>query len=170
MSHGSKTDSPSSYKPEISPDSMMGDFRGKPIVAILIFTVVIHAVFIGVFSIGYLKRSLLGEDTSSMTEDERMDIAVREGTAALRKIAERHDVSVQDLSDRFSDGKPKTIAPPADTAAAPGESASGAATPPADAGEEPDSEIERELLKKEEGPAQPALDGGLEDEDDLFAQ
>ena len=109
--------SPAHTQP-VSPDTLMSDFRGKPIVAIVIFTLIAHGLFIGVFSLGYLRDQVLGEDTSSLSEDERMDIALDEGTKALREIAERHNLSVQDLSNRSAKAR--------DTRARPGSAISSA--------------------------------------------
>ena len=151
---------------EVSPDSLMGDFRGRPFVAILAFTVIVHAVLIGVFSFGYLKNQVLGEDTSSLSEEERMDIAVREATSSLRDIAERHGVSPQDLSDRFSAGglttNSNSTSPP-DTAGEQDAPADGDDTTP----EGPQSAIEKELQETKDGPELPDLPS-IEDEDDLF--
>lgn len=144
---------------DVSPDALMQDFRGRPLVTILIVTLIVHALFIGVFSFGYLKGQILGEDTSSMTEGERMEIAVREGTIALREIAERYELSVQDLSSQFSGGSARPAARVDD---AQREDAASSA-PNTDAPDEPASDIERTLQETEVGPEDPEL------EDDLFA-
>lgn len=151
----------SGYASEVTPESMMSDFRGRPIIGILGVTVIVHVILVGVFSVGYLKNELLGEDTSSLSEEERMDVAVREATASLREIAERHGVSPQDLTKQFADGKARDSATPTNPEMPPG---SPTATTPDT--ETPKSAIEKELDKVEKGPElPPALP---KDEDDLF--
>lgn len=152
---------------EVSPDSLMSDFRGRPIVAILAVTLVVHSVLVGVFSIGYLKNHFLGEDTSGMSKEERLDIAVREATTSLRKIAERHGLSPQELSSRFAADDARSIPTAGQPAAAPGSQPTGPIgqnTPPE--AEEPESAIEKTLQEKAVGPELPDL--VPEDEDDLF--
>jgi len=154
------------YPDDVSPDSMMSDFRGRPIVAILAFTLVVHVVLVGVFSTGYLKNQLLGKDTSAMSEEERLDIAVREATTSLREIAERHGLSPQELSERFANGNSQPT-----KAATPQQANPGAQdTPPASddpTPQEPKSAIEKELQKKADGPDLPDLTP-IEEEEDLF--
>jgi hypothetical protein len=141
---------------DVSPDSLMSDFRGRPMAGILIFTVLVHVVLMGVFSIRYLKSEFLGEDTSSLTEEERIQEAVKDARKSLKDIAERHGVSPLDLSERFAnvDSKPSTptVGQPEDpkepgTPTVPGD------TPP----EDPKSAIETELQKKADGPDLPPL-------------
>ena len=127
---------------------------------------IFHVVLIGVFSFGYLKNELLGKDTSSLSEEERMEVAVREATSSLRKIAERHGVSPQDLSERFTAGgatpKPRPASQPAtaEEQVTPDDSEE---SPP----DEPQSAIEKELQAREAGPELPDLPS-IDDEDDLF--
>lgn len=159
---------PTSGDPDaVSPDELMDDFRGRPIAKIVVVTLIAHVLVVGAFSIGYLKDQLLGVDTSQLSEEERLDIAVREGTTALREIADRHNVNVQDLSSRFAGGarKPATP-PPADDPAQP----DAPAPPPVDpdAPNKPDSAIEQQLKETADGPAKPDL-APLEEDDDLFA-
>ena len=40
----------------VSPDALMGDFRGKRLVVIIAFTVLVHAVLIVATSFSYLKK------------------------------------------------------------------------------------------------------------------
>lgn len=154
---------------DVTPDALLKDFRGKPLSRIILFTVMAHVVFIGLFSIGYLSRQLLAQDTSALTDSERMDQAVREGTTALREIADRHNVSVQELSRQFAGGTPKTAAPapaePESPQAAPPPSTQ--ETPQAPAPAEPASQIEQTLREQRTGPAVPDL--SADEDDDLFA-
>jgi len=156
---------------QVSPDALMNSFRGKSLISIVVFTLLAHAAFIGVFSVGYLKDQVFGEDTSSLSESERLDIAVREGTVALREIAERHDVRVQDLSERFNGGSRPSAPVDAETdgAAEPDAETEPAPTddPGADTPDEPLSDIEQTLRQEEAGPAVPEF--SADEEDDLFA-
>jgi hypothetical protein len=152
------------YSDEVTPDSMMNDFRGRPVVGILSFTVIVHVVLISVFSFGYMKNELFGEDTSSMSEDERLKVAVQEATTSLREIAERHGLSPQDLTTQFAgrDARPVTSPPAIEPSES--ETPGGAASPDA-----PQSAIEKELNTKGSGPILPDLPPDLPtEEDDLF--
>ncbi|MBT3201813.1 MAG: hypothetical protein HN350_18075 [Phycisphaerales bacterium] len=148
------------YPDDTSPDSLMGDFRGRPIIKILILTLLVHAVLIGVFSIGYLKEQLLGEDTSEMSKEQRIEVAVREATRELKKIADRHEMSVQELSDQFASGKPRPVTPP--TTRKPVEPT----TQPGGDPTKPESAIEKTLKTKTDGPDLPDL--APKEDDDLF--
>ena len=166
MSDDQKT-ATSEYADDVTPESMMSDFRGRPVVRILSLTVVVHVVLVGVFSLGYLKRELLGEDTSGKSEEERLKIAVQEAKSSLLEIAERHGLSAQDLTDQFAAAK----APPASSAAGESAGPSGPeATSPTTSGpDEPESAIERELNTTTDGPDLPELPPDLPaEEDDLF--
>lgn len=149
----------------VNPDDLMSDFKGKPLLRVLFAVFVLHAVVIGVFSFNYLQEQVLGEQDPGLSDAERMDLAVREVSAAIRDIADKHGVNKQDLAGRFESGPlraaARTDAPPADRA-----SDESAATEDEDT---PDSEIEQELDREAAGPQVPDLSGGLEEEDDLFA-
>ncbi|MBI1337217.1 MAG: hypothetical protein GC164_09680 [Phycisphaera sp.] len=159
---------------QVSPDSLLNDFHGKPLFRVILFTVVVHVLFIGVFSVGYIKEQVFGSSTASMNREQKLDSAVKEGTAALREIAQRYDLNPEDLSGQFG-GRTQSISTP-DTSNTPS-NPQDAATPP-DTGstqqaapeqpttEQPTSEIEKTLQHKEPGPEVPKLPS---DEDDLFA-
>lgn len=156
------------YSDAVTPESMMSDFRGRPVVGILSFTVIVHAVLVSIFSIGYLKSELLGEDTSSLSEEERLEVAVREATTSLREIAERHGLSAQDLTSQFAGGESRTATsttgPPSVVSAEP--EAPNGTTPDAGA---PESAIEKELNTTADGPDLPELPPDLPaEEDELF--
>ena len=158
---------------EVSPDSLMNDFRGGSLFGVIVFTALVHVVLIGVFSIGYLRNELLGQDTKSLTEAERLDIAEQEAIKALGEIAKRHDVPEKDLSDRFA-GKGKRSDTPTSSEPVlpkgnplPNENPLGNEPDPTANEQEPGSDIERELQKKADGPNLPELPS-LDDEDDLF--
>lgn len=147
------------YTDDVVPDSLMDDFRGRPILTLLVFTVVIHVVIVAVSSLPYLKNQLFGADNSALSHEERLDLAVKEATASLRAVAREYDVKPQDLSNRFASG---ANAATSSTSVEPGEPANVQAT----ALTESSSAIEKKTNQKSVGPDQPAL--APEDEDDLF--
>ena len=159
----------------VSPDALMSDFRGRPILTIVVFTILIHAVVIGGFSFAYLKDTVFGKDTSGLSEQERLNQAYKEATQELPKIAEKYNVSAQALTDRLSNGdgvvevdasgveskssSPKNATQPTEDQSLPSTDSSN-----------PKSAIEAELEKQESGPAIPDLPDGLPLEDDLFGE
>jgi hypothetical protein len=147
-------------KEETTPDQLMKHFQGSSLKSIIIFTLIIHAVLLGGSSFPYLYRTIVGEDTSELSEKDRKDAAMREATAALREIAEQHGLKPQDLSNQLAGNAPKAPkAPKIETAKKTPES-----TPSAEP-EKPQSAIEKEINKKASGPTVPSP---VEDEDDLF--
>lgn len=172
-------DNPSEFEMDspgvVAIDEMMNDYQGRPVARIVLFTIIVHVAFIGGLSIGYIKDLVLGENTTELTPDQRLDNAVRESTIALRAIAEKHHVRVQELSERFASGgsTPAAAAPapagdgdspaPAD-GATPEDGANPAGDNPTDDGNK--SDIERTLEKATPGPAMPDL--SADEEDSLF--
>ena len=155
---------------EISPDALMSDFRGRPVMSILTFTVIAHLLFIGFFSLGYLRNQVFGESNSSLSEEERLDQAMEEATRSLRKIAERHGIQPQDLSEQFanrSSGSSKSSPPGKKPPISPETATQPVAQPRETSMDSSDSAIEKELKKKAKGPDLPSLNP-IEDEDDLF--
>jgi hypothetical protein len=145
---------------QTTPDQLMKAFEGRSLKSIIIFTVVIHVILVIGTSVPYLLGAVTGgEDSSEKPEQERLEIAAKEATAAMREIAERYDLKPQDLSNRFSNGAPKApAATPKEAAPTPTPEA-----PPADVTKEPESLIEQEIKKVEEGPSLPPVE-----DDDLF--
>ena len=144
---------------ETTPDQLMRAFEGRSLKSIILFTIVVHAVLLIGTSVPYLFGAVTGEDNSAKPEEERLEIAAKEATAAIREIAERYDLKPQELSSRFSDGAPQA------PAATP-EKTDSASTPEdtsADAAEEPESLIEQEVKKVEAGPELPPVE-----DEDLF--
>ena len=139
---------------EISPDELMENFRGRSLKSIILFTVVIHAILLLGTSIPFLKKSIMGRDTSGLSEQERMELAMKEATQSLRDIAEEHGLNVQDISGNFTDGSPKRA-----SQKAPEAPASDPKVP------EPESSIQKELKVKSDGPDVPKVE---DDEEDLF--
>ena len=159
---------------EISPDSLLNDFRGRPVVSIAVFTIIVHAILVGVFSIGYLKASVLGDSTEGLSEEERMDVAVREATKSLREIAERHGMNPQEFSSHFAEKdsistSPSTTSEPiSETASTPSAEPVPGQPGATDATDDkPKSAIEQKLEEKAAGPELPDLNA-IEEEDDLF--
>lgn len=151
----------------ISPDSMMGDFKGKPLLKILGFVLILHVVVIGVLSIGFLSEQVLGESSEDLTDDQRMDQAVREVTEAVREIAEKYEVNKQDLASRFGDDSPRPAAAPAEGSAESDEPAAPAdGTQPDEAGSEYEEGLEQQLPP----PADPELGGNIDEEEDIFPE
>lgn len=147
---------------EVTPDALMGHFKGKGVVSILIFTVVVHVVLIIGTSVPYLGRSLFGADNSKISEEERIKSAVEDATAALRKIADKHDLNPQDISSQFGGGSRTAKAAAAPAAAPDDKKLTG------DAEKDPErekSEYEKNLEKKVDGPKVPTFD---DDKDDIF--
>lgn len=144
---------------EISPDELMESFKGRGIKTIILFTVVIHAVLLLGTSIPFLKKAVTGKDTSELSEQERMELAMKEATDSLRDIAEEHGLNVQDISNNFSDKKSSggAQAPEVKTPKTPGETLQGETS-------DPKSDIEKDLKIKKDGPETPKVD----EEEDLF--
>jgi hypothetical protein len=85
---------------------------------------------------------------------------VKEATISLREIAEKHELSPQDLSARFTSGaKPPTSTTTPKSVDPASDAKSGTL-------EEPSSAIEQKINEKAAGPDLPDL--VPEDEDDLF--
>jgi hypothetical protein len=159
-----------------SPADLLSNFHGRSLKSIILFTLVVHAVLLLGTGGPYLWRSLFGPDSSKMSESERMDLAFKEASASMRRIAEEHGLKPQDLGNRFSNpvaapapapaAVTATPAAPAaaetkvDTAPAPAPEAA-TTTPPEP--EAPKSAIEQELKKAVPGPAVPAIE-----DEDLF--
>ena len=136
---------------QTTPDELMESFKGRSLKSIVVFTVIVHAVILVGTSIPFLWKAVAGEDTSRLSEEERIEAAVREATVSLREIAEEHGLKAQDLSNQFAGGRakaPKTTAP----------------TPTTTEPDKPENEIEKEINKVEVGPSVPPV----EEEEDLF--
>ncbi len=91
---------------DTTPADLLESFKGRSLKSIVIFTVAVHIVVLVGTSASYLFKSG-GEDTSKLSEEARMKVAVGEATTSLREIAEKHGLKAQDLGSRFANGKPK---------------------------------------------------------------
>jgi hypothetical protein len=121
--------------------------------------VVIHAVLLLGTSIPFLMKAVTGKDTSGLSEQERMELAMKDATESLREIAEEHGLNVQDISNNFSDGSSKASTKPEAKEPDSPESKIGAGDP------DPQSTIEKDLKVKKDGPEVPKV---VDDEEDLF--
>lgn len=149
---------------ETTPGDLLANFNGRSLKSIIIFTIFAHAVLLLATSGSFLWNKVAGADSSKLSESERVDLAYKETTVAMRRIAEQHGIKPQDLGSRFTAptaaAKPKSDAPPADPKAdAAPKTAPVSVQPPAP--EKPESTIEKELKKAEPGPTVP----GAGDED-----
>ena len=144
---------------ETTPDQLMKSFEGRSLKSIILFTIVIHAVLLVGTSVPYLWGAIAGEDTTEQSEEDRLQAAAKEATTAIREIAERYDLKAQDLSSRFTDGAPKApVAAAPDTSPEPTPEVSSTDEP-----KEPESIIEQEIQKVEDGPELPPVE-----DEDLF--
>ena len=66
-----------------------------------IVALVVHAIVIVATSIPWLRETFLGSATAGMTDEQKLEAAVREATTSLQAIAKEHGVSPQDLGSRF---------------------------------------------------------------------
>lgn len=145
---------------EGTPESLMEHFQGPGLAKMVLVTLAVHLVLIGGTSVPYLKTELLGEDVSKLSKEKRIEKAVADATASLRKIAAANGLNPQEISDTFSPGAsraaksastatmPKPAVVPAPEKAAP-------TNEPAKAPAAPESQIEKELKKTVEGPKAP---------------
>lgn len=131
----------------------MEPFQGRSLKSIIVFTVIVHLVVVVGASVPYLMRSVSGGEKVEGSEKERVEVAVREATASIREIAEKHGLKPQDLGEQFAGGAPKA---PVEEAPAKEE---------APEPEEPKSAIEKELDVKEAVPELPSLG---DEKEDLF--
>lgn len=146
---------------EATPDSLMEQFKGRGLKPILMFTLVVHVVVILGSSIPFFVRKAFARDSSKRTEAERVESAVEDATAALRKIAKKHGLNPQDISDQFSGAKrarPDAGGETPETEPVPGDE-------PEAVPERGKSAYETNLESKAEGPAMPTF---KEEKDDIF--
>ncbi|MDT8390930.1 MAG: hypothetical protein RRC34_10525 [Lentisphaeria bacterium] len=154
---------------DTTPDAMMDAFKGRGLKSIILFTVIIHVIVLGGTSIPYVLREL--KDTTELSEEERVKLAIEEATPILREIADKYGLNPQQLSSQFAGGgsraaklaeqTPEPVETPGETTPAPGTDDTNA--PDSDP-ERPKSALEKELDVKLDGPKQPSL----EDEKDIF--
>ena len=149
---------------ETTPDELMEDFRGRSLKTIIVFTIAIHAVLLLGTSVPFLVKSVMGKDTSAMSEEERMEQAVKEATESLREIADQHGLNPRDISSQFAGGAPRPPGPATGTPKDPAPTPTPSPDPTAEPGD-PKSTVEKELDVKADGPKVPTPE---DDEEDLF--
>jgi len=151
---------------EVTPESLMETFHGPGLSKMVIITIVVHAVVILGSSVPFMLRSVMGEDRSKLSKEERIDKAMADVTGELQKIAEEHGLTAQEIREQFAKGKRSkpSAAPVADPEPEVNPEPAATSEP-----EKPKSTIEQELEKKESGPALPDLSTDIEEEEeDLF--
>ncbi len=152
------------------PDDLMRDFRGGGIWRFTLIALVIHAVVILATSVSWLQETFIGDSTASMTEEQKLDTAVKEATASLQAIAKQHGVRPQDLGARFGGGgKPSPAEADTKKPTGPKPPVAGSppvAPPPADAPPPPvpSSDAPPAAPPVPPGPSLPAVDDNV----DLF--
>ena len=72
-----------------STGDLLRDFRGRGLMWPLLLTVLVHAALILATSVPYL-RTALGGGKADLTEEQRLDAAVKQATASLQEIAKEH--------------------------------------------------------------------------------
>lgn len=148
---------------DVTPESLMSIFKGPGFVKMVIVTIIVHLVVVGGSSLGYLKRTVLGEDTSKMTKDQLIERAVSDATEAIRTIAKENGLNPQDISDQFASSGSRSVKQPVDQ---PDDKVNTPDTPP-----EPDkplTEIEKTIGVKKDGPDKPPVIEDDNEEEDLF--
>lgn len=118
------------------PEDLMRDFRGGGLMRFAILALVVHAIVIVATSIPWLRETFIGSATAAMTDEQKLEAAVREATSSLQAIAKEHGVSPQDLGSRFGGNSKASTAPskqPAEKPPAP----ANASAPPAPAVTQP---------------------------------
>jgi len=152
----------------VSPDSLMKSFQGRGLIGILLVTVVVHVVVIFGTSGGYLMNEVFGTDTSEMSKEDRVKVAIGEATSALGEIAKRHNLVVEDITERFASGGSRAgklaeeeKAGAAEALKTPAKAPAKGAAPDAAGKDEPEremSEFEKDLKKPVKGPEAPGDD------------
>jgi hypothetical protein len=162
-----------STQTETTPDQLLESFRGRSFKSIILFTLIAHLVVIVGSSIPYFVKSVTGKTDSTLSEQERLDLAAREANSTLRDIAAKHGLKPQDLSARLSGDTPAapakepTTTPPAPATDKPTTPTPEPATPTTEA-EKPKSAIEEKIEVKKEGPTVPPVPSEEANDEDLF--
>ena len=147
-------------KEETTPDQLMKHFQGSSLKTIIIFTLIVHFVILAGSSFPFLYKTIFGDNTSKMSEKDKMELAVKEAMTAVKDIADKYELKPQDLSSRLAGGAPKAPKTTKKDATPKPPQGDPAADP-----DETKSPYEKELKKKATGPSLPKPE---DDEDDLF--
>jgi hypothetical protein len=162
--NGDRINSGSQASDDATPDSLMEQFKGQGLKPILIFTVVVHVVLILGSSIPFFVRTITGGSAAKRPEAERLESAVEDATSAIRKIAKKHGLNPQVVSDQFTGGGSRTSK--ATDAATPDAAADDSASgPETDEPGRVKSAYETNLEVQVQGPSVPSFE---DDSDDIF--
>lgn len=150
---------------DVRTDVMMRDFKGHKIIMLIGAAVLVHVVIILASSFGYIRNEVFGADTTGMSKEDRVKVALGEATSALAQIVERHDLTVDDVLDKLAatGSRAERLQGGAKPEAAPEEGpapAAGATTPEAPQVQAPErklSELERNLPQATPGPKAPKI-------------
>lgn len=145
---------------EVSPDALLKGFQGSKVMVLILMALVFHVLVILGTSWDYLKDEFLGPDTSEMSKEDKVRVAIGEATSALSGIAEKHGLSLEDITEKFSGSgsradklQENAEAAAAEDAGADTESTVPEAVPePVKAPEREESELEKNLPKAAKGP------------------
>jgi predicted RNA-binding Zn-ribbon protein involved in translation (DUF1610 family) len=147
-----------------TPDALMENFKGSSLKKVIVFTLTVHVVVLLGSSVFYFYKLFTKTDISEMDKDKRIELAVKDASSAIRKIAEEYELNPQEISDSFNKGSRRASA--MDDADSSTEEPSNPETPPdVTTANQPTNAIERELSVMEKGPSQPI---SLDQEEDLF--
>jgi len=87
---------------EISPDVLMSDFREQKVLFLVVTTILVHVVLVFGSSYGFVWKKLFGPNTAEMSKEDRVKEAMGEATSSLGEVAKRHNLKIDDLTDRFA--------------------------------------------------------------------
>jgi len=90
------------YGDIISPDNLMGDFKGKGISGIFLFTVLIHVILLIVSSLPYIQSEYFDTDPTEIEETKKKEMAFDDVTTIIEEIAEKYNMQPSDITDKFS--------------------------------------------------------------------
>lgn len=145
---------------ETSPDELMESFHGRSLKSIILFTVVIHAVLLLGTSVPFLIKAVTGTDTGELSEEERMEMAMKDAKSSLEEIAEEYGLNARDISRGFGEGRPGSSKKPASEEVKASGPKEGLSTEP-----ELNSPLKKEIRVKKDGPEAPKVG---DDDEDLF--
>lgn len=151
------------------PDDLMNHFQGRGLKGIIIFTIIVHLAVISVTSTPFLLGKLK-DPNEGLSNDQRIENAVKEANETLAKIAKTHGVQTAQLRRQMAAGRPTPKPTPNESS---GDLGNGNDTttgtskddePPKDGEIRGDSDIENKLQEKLNPPTLPPVN----DTDDLF--
>lgn len=151
---------------DTSPDELMHHFRGRSLKSIIIFTIIVHFVIIGGTSLPFLVRTFTGPDTEKLSEEERIELALKDAKASVQAIADQYGIRPKEISGLLDGKRPpaaeaetETEEPTVDAEVEAPETLETPAEPEAEK-----SEIEKQLEVAVPGPELPPVEEAV----DLF--